>query len=151
MAMKIFSFLRNRREPAIRVQAFARHWTRQFKLYTRSELKAGADTVANAYQADLSDRALAAKFMIITTALKYCSRSSQPSPIKRYFFLPGDTRNCTRNFLYAPFDLPGSVSDGELLRLLKHPGAPHRSRKPQPQAPENLTGDEPTRFVDFAE
>lgn len=149
--MKLFAFLRKRHEPSVAVQAFARHWTRQFRLYTRGELKAGADAVADAYQADLNDRTLAAKFMIITTALKHCSRSSKPPAIKRYFFLPGDTKNCTRNFLAAPLDLPASMSDGELLRLLKHPHSPHRSRKARHHHVENLTGDEPTRLAHFVD
>lgn len=148
--MKLFAFSRKRGGPTAPVQAFARRWTRRFKLYTRSELKAAAATVADAYQADLSNRALAAKFMIVTTALKHCSRSFKPSPIKRYFFLPGDTNNCTRHFLSAPFELPDSVTDGELLRMLKNPHAPHRTRKSRPQV-ENLTGDEPTRLAHFVD
>ena len=148
--MKLLDFLGKRREPSAAVQEFARHWMRQFKLYNRTELKAGAATVADAYQANLADRALATKFMVITTALKHCSRSAKPSLIKRYFLLPGDTRNCTRNFLLAPFELPGDMGDAELLRLLKNPHAPHRRRKSRPE-PEMLTGDEPTRLAHFTD
>jgi hypothetical protein len=128
MAFRTLPFLRKRQDPAAPVQAFVRHWFKQFKLYSHAELKAGAALVADAWEAHRADRALAAKFMLITTALKRCSRTARPSQLKRYFLLPGDTGNCTRHFLSAPFPLPDSISDAELLDLLN--GRPYRGRSP---------------------
>jgi hypothetical protein len=112
-------FKRKSPDPAEAAQAFFERWARQFKLFTRMELKAGEAAVAPACQADPTDRTLAAKFMLIGSALKRFSRSHEPSAIKRYFLLAGNTHNCTRNFIRDRFRLSEQVSDDTLLAMIK--------------------------------
>lgn len=92
---------------------------RQFALFTRVELDAGAALVADHYHANQGDRSLAAKFLLITTALNDCSQGHQPSALKRYIFLPGNTEHFVRHFLADPFELSRHVSDQRMLALIE--------------------------------
>lgn len=100
-------------------QSYVRRSFKQFSLFTRAELDAGAAEVADHYFANQRNRTLAAKFLIITTALNDCPQGYQPSVIKRYFLLPGSTEHCIRQFLADDFDLSGYVSDRRMLALIE--------------------------------
>ena len=134
-------------DPAAATLAFVNHWLDQFKLFTRSELKTAAAQVAAAYQANLGDRGLAVRFMIITTALKRSHKAPAPSVIKRLFFLWGGANQRLDKFLADPFVIPAIVSDAELMDIITHG---HYSRRviSQTQAQQEY---EPTRMAHFAD
>lgn len=103
-------------------QAYVKRCFRQFSLFTRAELDAGAAVVADRYDANQTDRTLAAKFLLITTAQSDCPEDFKPSALKRYFFLPGTTEQCVNHFLADRFSLSKHVSDERMLGLIESGG-----------------------------
>ncbi len=101
-------------------QAYVRRCFKQFSLFTRAELDAGAAVAADRYHANQADRTLAAKFLLITTAQSECPDDFKPSAIKRYFFLPGNTEHCVNHFLADRFSLSRHVSDERMLSLIEN-------------------------------
>jgi hypothetical protein len=99
-------------------RAYVQRCFRQFSLFTRAELDAGAAVVADRYHANQADRTLAAKFLIITTAQSHCPEDFKPSALKRYLFLPGNTEHCVNYFLADQFRLSRLVNDDRMLALI---------------------------------
>jgi hypothetical protein len=120
MHLRIRRFRQKQWDPVTATQTFVKQWQKQFRLFTRAELKVAAAQAGTAYQENLTDRALATKFMIVTTALKHSLKDPKPSVLKRFLFLRGDLNTRIDNFLSAPLRIPASISDAELLGIVKY-------------------------------